>query len=210
MGPVRPPLHIDRVWRAQRPVRAQLEGRPVDEGSVGKDNLVAVAGGDSGDRDDVSADGGAALHGGAEGEHLGAAAQLDGLYDVGAAANPRRRIALVPEAAHRLGDQEGALESLAHDLGRVEEPLKERARHAERRAALHARSRQPTTRGRDEVGAARHVAARGGERAARVLDERSGDEVRADVARLLNLDELAVAVVHKQDERRVMRPQPAR
>ena len=120
MGPVGAALHVHGVRRAQRPVGGELEGRAwsglgfgfgcgcgcglglelegraVDEGAVGEDHLVAVAGSAPRDRLHIRSYGRAALHSLAEGEHLGALAQGDRLDDVGFRVRVRVNININP------------------------------------------------------------------------------------------------------------------
>ena len=88
-------------------------------------------------------------------------------------------------------------------MRRKEEALEERPVHAERSAALaaNARKRQTFRRLLHEIGAAGNIPAHGGESAAGVFDERTGDEIGAKRRRLTFLGELPVAVIH--DDRRI-------
>ena len=119
-------------------------------------------------------------------------------------ARRRRRVALVAELAEDVRDEARALEGLADGLWRGEQTLEEHLVLVERGAALDARRAQPARRRADEVRPARDVAAGARDRASRVLDERAGHEVRAHVARLARLHELAVAIVDEEHHLRVV------
>ena len=100
------------------------------------------------------------------------------------------------------GGEHRALTRAGDDVRREEEALIERGHQPEVRADL-----LPEPGRGEAVGAAVHallrtgdVAADGRKTAAGVLDEAADDHVRADIARLDRLDELAVAVIdHDRD-----------
>lgn len=127
-------------------------------------------------------------------------AQLHSLDDV-RAVRPRRWVAGHAQLVlHYLRHQFRALEGLADHAGRHEQALEQRAVQVEGGTSLHARRAQSDFRGVDEGFLASDVPTRWRQRASEVLDQRPGDEVRADMTRLQLLHQLAVAVVHEYDE----------
>ena len=98
---------------------------------------------------------------------------------------------------HQLGTDQG----FSHHLGRQKQPLKQQPIEVKARAPLtaNARSREPAAGHLDQIGATCHVATRGGDRAAQVFDQRPSDQVGAHGRGLVVLNQLAIAVVHKDN-----------
>ena len=108
----------------------------------------------------------------------------------------------VAELLIDVGGKNRTLERTGNDRRRKEEALIQRGHQTQIRADLLSQ-----TRGGKAIGTAVNaglraadVAADGRESAARILDERADNHVRADVAGLNRLDKFAVAVVHHADD----------
>ena len=133
MRPVGAALRVHDEWFTERPISGELERGALDEGAVGKDDLVPIARRDARHGAHMSADGAHSLHSLGithvtrvitrasviqlrthltEAHEPIAIAELDGLDDIGAV-RAWRRVACKPALhAEHLGDELGALERL--------------------------------------------------------------------------------------------------
>ena len=95
--------------------------------------------------------------------------------------------------------QVAAEQGLAHHLWSQEQPLEQQAVQIETGAPLtaDARRREPAAGLLHQLAPASHVAACGSDGAAQVLDQRAGHQVRSNGSGLLQLHQLAIAVIHK-------------
>lgn len=196
MVPGQAALVVNRVGRTDGAVGGQLDGAPLHERARRHDDLRIVAGHIAGDGVHIAVHRCGGLDALAEGEHPLGAFQLDALDDVVPLLACGGNDAEAEGLVHG-GGEHRALDRAGDDIRREEEALIERGHQPEVRADLLPQSGRGET-----VGAAVHallrtgdVAADGRKTAAGVLDEAADDHVRADVARLDRLDELAVAVI---------------
>ena len=197
-------LQIAGVGFPQRAIAGKLDGAALRKAAAGHDDLIGIARFRRGFRGRIAVHRAGRLHTAAEAD--------EGIRRTGVEAGHDVVVVLAVARDGRLAHQfqqalriNGRLDGLTHDAGRIVEAQIQIAGGIQCAAQLLAEAGCVQAVGAElhEVFAACDVAAGGGDAAAGVLDEAAHHEVGTGLAGFFRLGELAIAVVHKDDDLRV-------
>ena len=201
---VRAALHEEHIGLPQRAIGGEFAGAAIDEGATGHHQLTGIAGHRRRHRLEIGPYRRAGLKRPTHRLQRFGGTETDRLDDI-AAMGPRLGMDRIAQLSEHRGHQLGADQGLGHHLGGQKQALKQQAIAIKTGAALTAdsRGREPAASPFHQLGPTRHIAAGGGDRAAEILDQGAGDQIRPNSRGLARLHQLAVAVVHEHQATRL-------